>query len=53
MQPSGLRFSPKPGPGEGGKTGGMPQENGNFLHDGGGLQVILSPEGRVVTVMTR
>jgi len=82
MQPSGLRFSPRPGPDEGGTTGGMPQifqaggdygrsvspnfiedvigstrgvpqENGNFIHDGGGLQVILSPEGRVVTVMTR
>jgi RHS repeat-associated protein len=81
MQPSGMRYSPRPGPYEGGKTGGMPQlrraggdhgrsvspsfvedvisrtrgvrqENGNFMHDGGGLQVILSPEGRVVTVMT-
>jgi len=82
MQPSGLRYSPRPGPTEGGSTGGMPQifqaggdygrsvspnfiedviagtrgvpqENGNILYDGGGLQVILSPEGRVVTVMTQ
>ena len=83
MQPSGMRYSPQPGPDEGGSTGGMPQifqvggsydygrsvspnfvedvirsttgdpqKNGNYLYDGGGLQVILSPEGRVVTVMT-
>jgi hypothetical protein len=83
MQPSGMRYSSRPGPDEGGSTGGMPQifqvggsydygrsvspnfvedvigntagdpqENGNYMHDGGGLQVILSPEGRVVTVMT-
>ncbi|MEI8408259.1 MULTISPECIES: RHS repeat-associated core domain-containing protein [unclassified Kribbella] len=81
MQPSGLRYSAKPGPGEGGRTGGVPQivqaggdygrsvspnfvedairrtpgvvqENGNIIHNAGGLQVILSPEGRVVTVMT-
>jgi hypothetical protein len=30
----------------------VPQPNGNLFHDGGGLQVIVSPEGRVVTVMT-
>lgn len=82
LQPSGLRYSPRPGPGEGGSTGGMPQiyqaggdygrsvspsyvedvirrtegitqDNGNILHDGGGLEVILSKEGRVVTVMTK
>lgn len=83
MQPSGMRYSPRPGPYEGRLTGGMPQifqagggydygrsvspnyveqviedtagvlqENGNYMYDGGGLQVILSPEGRVVTVMT-
>jgi hypothetical protein len=81
LQPSGMRYSPRPGPHKGGSTGGMPQivhaggdygrsvssnfvedviqrthgvrqETGNFLHDGGGLQVIVSPKGRVVTVMT-
>jgi len=81
LQPSGMRYSTRPGPHEGGSTGGMPQivqaggdygrsvspnfvedviqrtpgvvqENGNILHDGGGLQVVLSPEGRVITVMT-
>lgn len=25
MQPSGMRYSPRPGPDEGGKTGGLPQ----------------------------
>ncbi|WP_157063426.1 hypothetical protein [Luteipulveratus mongoliensis] len=82
MQPSGMRYSPHPGPGEGGKTGGMPeirqvggdygrgvapryiedvimntkgetQVNGNTIHDGGSLEVILSPQGRVVTVITK
>lgn len=77
-----MRYSARPGPDEGGRTGGMPQifqsggdygrsvspnfvedvisrtrgvrqENGNFLHDGGGLSVVLSPRGRVVTVLTK
>ncbi|MCM3882391.1 DUF6531 domain-containing protein [Frankia sp. R82] len=82
MQPSGLRYSAKPGPYEGGSTGGFPQISqaggdygrsvapryiedvisrtegmvqmgGNVRHDGGGIVVVLSPEGRVVTVMTK
>ncbi|MFY1634563.1 RHS repeat-associated core domain-containing protein [Solwaraspora sp. WMMB335] len=83
MQPSGLRYSGRPGPDEGGLTGGMPQirqaggdydygrgvspnwveyvirstrgtlqDNGNFSHVLGTLQVIVSPKGRVVTVIT-
>ncbi|WP_425412422.1 RHS repeat-associated core domain-containing protein [Micromonospora mirobrigensis] len=83
MQPSWLRFSGKPGPDEGGLTGGMPQlrqtggsydygrgvsptwveyvirnspgtpqGNGNLSHVLGTLQVIVTPEGRVVTVIT-
>ncbi len=84
MQPSGMRYSSRPGPDEGGSTGGMPQirqtggeydygrsvspnvvedviernpgipqENGNFRHEGGDVSVILSPEDRVVTIMTK
>ncbi|MEU5726133.1 RHS repeat-associated core domain-containing protein, partial [Micromonospora sp. NPDC047738] len=84
MQPSGLRYSPRPGPDEGGLTGGMPQirqtggsydygrgvpptyveyvirnttgvpqDNGNISHTSGTLTVIVSPEGRVVTVITK
>ena len=31
---------------------GVPQPNGNFSHMSGSLEVILSPEGRVVTIIT-
>jgi hypothetical protein len=32
---------------------GTPQQNGNLLQDAGGLHVVVSPEGRIVTVMTQ
>ena len=32
---------------------GVPQANGNISHTSGTLQVILSPEGRVITVITK